>query len=84
MKYLTSGLLLFFLYLFNTILVPRFFSETHLAPYWWSAIGTIIAVLFIIFGIQTIRLEKKYVAGVLFFLLSGITLLTYILANSMP
>jgi len=82
MKYLTSGGVLFIIYLFNLLALPRiFFPDVHPVPQWFSVIQIIIAILFVVLGVQTMRLEKKYFAGILFFLLAIIAFITFSLGN---
>jgi|GEM_PF-2809188 len=82
MKYLISGASLFIIDLFVLIGFPRiFFPNIHPVPQWFSIILVIISALYIFISIQTMRIEKKYFAGILFFLLSIITLLTLSLGN---
>lgn len=83
MKYLISGVVTFLIYL-TSLYLPNHIIQviTPLQIKSWSIAEIIIAVLFVFCGIQTMRLEKKYIAGILFFILAIVTLMTIALGNS--
>lgn len=85
MKYLISGAITFIFSLLLTINLGKFhpsgvdpFSSAYPGPHWsLPLLVYLLSFLFILFGYLTIRLEKKYIAGVLFIIFGISMFLTY-------
>ena len=74
MKYLISGAVTFLIFIVSIFLTSTFRASP--APNWWLNLESLLAVAYISFGMLTIVCEKKYAAGILFFILAVIALLT--------
>ena len=75
MKYFACGTILFILYIINLELIPK------VIPSWWPLSQGVFALLFFIFGIQTMLFEKKTLAGVVFILLGLVTFLILLVVS---
>jgi hypothetical protein len=91
MKYLIGGAIFIFVNLFCIMIAPNFFRNYDNSdssnsmffvamPQWVSAVFIIFGIIQILFGIQTIRLEKNYIAGSIYFIFGVIPLIIFVLS----
>ena len=84
MTYLIRGLIVFatqiLIVVASSVMFPEIF-DTFLKG-WYSLSFGIIAILYFYFGHQTIKKEKHYLGGIMFFVLAIITFYILLIANA--